>query len=129
MLSGEVFLKIVRAAIKAPSGHNTQPWLFSKTGDGIFIMPDFSRAMIVADSGNRKLYISLDCAAETAMIADRFYGYKAVPQVRDKMISDSGLDGAYPQLLIRLGYSKKMPYSFRRRINSFTDHQPVKAKL
>jgi len=45
-----------------------------------------------------------------------------ISQVRDKMMSDTGLNGAYPQLLIRMGYSKKMPCSFRRRINSFTNH-------
>ncbi|MCC5904994.1 MAG: hypothetical protein JJU13_02190 [Balneolaceae bacterium] len=39
-----------------------------------------------------------------------------IPQVRDRMMNDLGLDG-FPQLLIRLGYSQKMPFSFRRRIN------------
>jgi hypothetical protein len=39
-----------------------------------------------------------------------------INQVRDKMINDMGLTG-FPQLLTRLGYSQKMYFSFRRRLN------------
>jgi hypothetical protein len=74
----DIFLKIVRSAVKAPSGHNTQPWLFTKEDDGLCIIPDFSRALPVADPEHRELYISLGCASESAMIAARFYGYNAV---------------------------------------------------
>jgi hypothetical protein len=77
MIPEDIFLKIVRSAIKAPSGHNTQPWLFIKEEEGICIMPDFKRALPVTDPENRELFISLGCAAETAMIAARFYGYNA----------------------------------------------------
>ena len=40
-----------------------------------------------------------------------------INQVRDKMINEMGLTG-YPQLLIRLGYSQKMSFSFRRRFKN-----------
>ena len=75
MIPEDIFLKIVRCAIKSPSGHNTQPWLFSKEEDNICIMPDFRRSLPVADPELRELFISLGCAAETAMIAAKFYGY------------------------------------------------------
>jgi len=81
MISDELFLKVLRSAVKSPSGHNTQPWKFSKTDDGICIGPDFSRALPVADPYHRELYISLGCAAETAMIAARFYGYYPAMQI------------------------------------------------
>jgi hypothetical protein len=77
MIPDDIFLKIVRSAVKAPSGHNTQPWLFANKDDGILIKPDFSRSLPVADPDHRELFISLGCAAETAMIAARFYGYNA----------------------------------------------------
>ncbi len=77
MIPEDIFLKIVRRTVKAPSGHNTQPWFFSREDDGICITPDFSRSLPVADPENRELFISLGCAAETAMIAARFYGYNA----------------------------------------------------
>ncbi len=77
MIPDDIFLKIVRNAVKSPSGHNSQPWLFAKEDDGLSIIPDFSRSLPVADPENRELFISLGCATETAMIAARFYGYNA----------------------------------------------------
>jgi hypothetical protein len=77
MIPDDIFLKIVRSAIKAPSGHNTQPWFFAKEDNGICINPDFSRSLPVADPDHREMFISLGCAAETAIIAARFYGYNA----------------------------------------------------
>lgn len=78
MIPNDIFLKIVRSTVKAPSAHNSQPWLFSKEDDGICIKPDFSRALPIADPDHRELFISLGCAAETAMTAAGFYGYRAV---------------------------------------------------
>lgn len=77
MIPDDIFLKIVRNAIKAPSGHNAQPWLFANEKDGIMIKPDFSRSLPIADPDNRELFISLGCAAETAIIAAKFYGFNA----------------------------------------------------
>lgn len=78
MIPDEIYLKILRSAVKSPSGHNTQPWLFNKCFDDICIHPDFCRTLPIADPNNRELYISLGCAAETTMIAARFYGYHPV---------------------------------------------------
>lgn len=75
MIPEITFLRIIRSAVKAPSGHNTQPWMFAKEDECICIEPDFDRALPVADPDNRELFISLGCAAETAMIASKFYGY------------------------------------------------------
>ncbi len=81
MIPDDIFFKIVRSAVRAPSGHNTQPWLFAKEDDGICMMPDLISALPVADPENRELFISLGCAAETAMIAARFYGYRPALQI------------------------------------------------
>lgn len=75
MINDELFLKIVRSAVKSPSGHNTQPWLFSKAENTIIIRPDFSKALPIADPQHRELYISLGCAAKSAMLAAQFYGF------------------------------------------------------
>ena len=81
MIPEDIFLKIIRSTVKAPSGHNTQPWLFAYDDDGIFIKPDFNRALPIADSNHRELIISLGCATETAIMAARFYGYKPTLQI------------------------------------------------
>lgn len=58
------FRQLAELVSRAPSGHNTQPWLFSHEGEQFIIRPDFSKTLPVVDPDNRELYISLGCAAE-----------------------------------------------------------------
>ena len=51
----EQFLFLLRYAILAPSSHNTQPWKFRPTGDGVAVYADYSRRLPVVDPGNREL--------------------------------------------------------------------------
>ena len=77
MIPEDIYLKIVRSAIKAPSGHNSQPWWFRKDNETICITPDFSRSLPIVDSNNRELFISQGCAAQNAIISAKFYGYNS----------------------------------------------------
>ncbi|MCD8072358.1 MAG: hypothetical protein LUE10_04145 [Alistipes sp.] len=79
------FTFIVQQAVKAPSGHNTQPWLFKITDSGIDIFPDFDRSLPVVDPDNRELFISLGCALENLCLAAQSRGY--TPDVE---ISEAG---------------------------------------
>lgn len=65
-------------AIKAPSGHNTQPWLFRirEEESMIQIIPDMTRELPVVDKEHRELFISLGCATENLCIAARDMGYE-----------------------------------------------------
>jgi len=69
-------LRIIKYAVKAPSGHNTQPWKFKIGNDSITILPDFTRALPVVDSDNHALYISLGCALENLIIAANQFDYE-----------------------------------------------------
>ncbi|MFH5834251.1 Acg family FMN-binding oxidoreductase [Halalkalibaculum sp. DA384] len=71
------FKKLIEYGIKAPSGHNTQPWYFTIEENAIEIHPDFSRALPVVDSDNHALYISLGCAVENIAIAAAKYGLQS----------------------------------------------------
>jgi hypothetical protein len=62
-------LELVRHAVMAPSGHNTQPWRFALLGDRIEIHPDLSRRLPVVDPDDHALYISLGAALENLRIA------------------------------------------------------------
>ncbi len=64
-------------AVRAPSGHNSQPWKFLIRENEIEIHPDFDRALPVVDPAHRELFISLGCAAENLCIAAAQYGYSA----------------------------------------------------
>lgn len=65
---------LLRYAVLAPSSHNSQPWSFTVTSDGIAVSPDTTRALVVSDSNQRQLYISIGCAVENIIIAGRRFG-------------------------------------------------------
>ena len=67
--------EILRYAAMAPSGHNTQPWLFSIEKNVITMHPDYSKRLPVVDPDDHALFISLGCALENLIIAARHYGY------------------------------------------------------
>lgn len=69
------YLFMIEQAVKAPSGHNTQPWKFRLFSDHIDILPDFSRALPVVDPNHRELFVSLGCAAENLCIAAAHKGW------------------------------------------------------
>ena len=54
--------KMVAHAVKAPSGHNTQPWLFRLKPGQVELLADLSRACPVVDPCNRELTISCGAA-------------------------------------------------------------------
>lgn len=77
------FKRMIRYAIKAPSGHNTQPWLFRvKEGEDIIqIIPDLTKELSVVDKDSRELFISLGCATENLCVAAMDMGYEPVVTV------------------------------------------------
>ncbi|NDV68891.1 nitroreductase [Dysgonomonas sp. 25] len=79
-------LFMVGEAIKAPSGHNTQPWLFRISDDAIQILPNYDKSLPVVDPDNRELFISLGCAAENLRIAASHKGYAAALDISEEGI-------------------------------------------
>jgi hypothetical protein len=67
-------LTLVEHAVRAPSGHNTQPWIFSLSEQAIEIRPDMSRRLPVVDPDDHALFISLGAALENLRIAARQQG-------------------------------------------------------
>jgi len=64
----------VRAASRAPSVHNTQPWRFHWDGRYLSIWPDWSRQLPVLDPSGRQLAISCGAALGHAVVALRAAG-------------------------------------------------------
>jgi hypothetical protein len=79
---------LLRYAILAPSGHNTQPWLFRMRGRAVELRVDRTRALPVVDPDDRALVISCGAALGTLRIAARNFGYRAavhdLPDPRDE---------------------------------------------
>lgn len=72
------FRSIIQAAVRAPSSHNTQPWRFTATGDGISVYADRTRALPANDPDDRELVISCGCALMNLRAAAAHEGYGAV---------------------------------------------------
>ena len=81
--------KLAEYGLKAPSGHNTQPWHFTVEDDHIEVHPDFSRALPVVDSDNHALYISLGCAVENIVIAATHYALRSTVTIRERKDNES----------------------------------------
>ena len=72
----EILARVVRAAARAPSVHNTQPWRFTASGDGavVDLFADRSRQLPVLDPDGRQLHLSCGAALQHARVAARAEG-------------------------------------------------------
>ena len=69
----------VKYAILAPSGHNTQPWIFEINEDEMCINlhADRTRALPVIDPDDRELVISCGAALQNLIVAMKYFEYFA----------------------------------------------------
>ena len=65
---------LVRYAVLAPSGHNTQPWRFILSDTHVDVVADTSRALHMVDPHDREMIMSCAAAAETLLAALRAFG-------------------------------------------------------
>ena len=75
-------LFIIEQTVKAPSGHNTQPWLFGIDVNYIRIYPDIRKCLPIVDPDNRELFVSLGCAVENFFWAAQKRGYNVTFDIR-----------------------------------------------
>ncbi|HET8797964.1 MAG TPA: nitroreductase, partial [Thermoanaerobaculia bacterium] len=66
---------LLRYAVLAPSGHNTQPWAFRAAGETVEVFADYSRRLPVADPHDRELMISIGAAIANLRIAAAHFGF------------------------------------------------------
>jgi hypothetical protein len=72
---------LLRYAILAPSGHNTQPWLFRIRDQAVELLADRTRGLPVVDPDDRALVISCGAALATLRIAARHFGQLVAVEV------------------------------------------------
>jgi hypothetical protein len=71
--------RVVGAATRAPSIHNTQPWRFVATPDRLDVFLDRDQALPVLDPTGRQQVISCGSAIEFAVVALSAAGYDGDP--------------------------------------------------
>jgi hypothetical protein len=69
--------ELVRFATLAANGHNTQPWIFRRTGRAVTIAGDTTRRTPVVDPDDHHLFASLGCATENLLLAATAFGLSA----------------------------------------------------
>ena len=72
----------VEAAIRAPSIHNTQPWLFMPLPDGVEVHADLTRRLPAIDRQGRAMHISLGAAVLNIRLALAELGHRPVVRLR-----------------------------------------------
>jgi hypothetical protein len=89
----EKLLFLVNFAVRAPSSHNTQPWLFRIQGHELDLFADLRRSLPIVDPLNRELIISCGAALHHLRIAARYFGHDCRVE--------SFPEAEYPDLLAR----------------------------
>ncbi len=89
-------LHLVRYAILAPSSHNTQPWKFRLTENGIAVFADYARRLPVVDPDNRELLMSVGAAIMNLRIAAVHFGFDV--RVEHNLSGDSEMPVAFVHL-------------------------------
>jgi Nitroreductase family len=93
--------RVVAEAVWAPSVHNTQPWRFAASGQGISLYADPSRQLAVADPDGREMMISCGAALFTTRLALRSFGW--IPETA--VLPDPGR----PLLVARVRWQEQAP--------------------
>jgi hypothetical protein len=87
--SAERLRHLLRYAVRAPSRHNAQPWLFEVEGHELRVYVDPRRALKVVDPRGREAAIACGAAVENLRIAAAHFGHDAEVEPLD-----AGQDGA-----------------------------------
>ncbi|MFG1928629.1 Acg family FMN-binding oxidoreductase [Cryptosporangium sp. NPDC048952] len=101
VLDTERFAELVRLAIRAPSLHNTQPWLYRRAGDAVEVFADPTRALPVTDPSGWGVRIALGAATYNLRL-----GYALLGWTTETMTYP---DTAIDDLVVRVGPVAQRP--------------------
>ncbi|HEY9767628.1 MAG TPA: hypothetical protein V6C71_03860 [Coleofasciculaceae cyanobacterium] len=90
---------LLNYAVLAPSGHNTQPWIFKIVDDVVELYADKTRALLVADPNYREQIISCGATLFYLRIAMRHFGHRDVVEILPEHLN--------PNLLARIRLGSK----------------------
>jgi nitroreductase len=121
---------LLRYVVLAPSTHNTQPWRFALSGEGIEIYGDYTRRMPVVDPGNRELLMSIGAAVFNLRVAAAHFGmpcrveynlsgdserplaFARLEAAVSRRVEDERLDSLFP--LLKMRHTTRAPFLLTR---------------
>ncbi len=77
---------ILKFAVLAPSGHNSQPWEFKISSNILEIYSDKQRSLEKSDPDHRQLMITIGCMLGNILIASDGYGLKTELQISENIL-------------------------------------------
>ncbi len=105
---------LLRYAILAPSGPNSQPWKFAVNTNTISVYADLKRSLPFVDPSNRTLFMSVGCAIANTMVAAEHFDLlpnlvffpkglenDLVAEVKVKRGECSSSENLFPQIIKR----------------------------
>lgn len=107
---------LLRYAVLAPSGHNTQPWRFAIVPEGIEVYADYTRRLPHIDPVDRELLMSVGAAILNLRVAAAYFGFEstvlyrrspcdtpsvALVSLRETCDTDAALRGLFPAIVRR----------------------------
>jgi len=113
---------LLRYAVLAPSGPNTQPWKLSIKDNEVSLIADFARSLPSLDPTNRTLYLSHGCLLANTLIAAEHFGFgydvKCLPdgvsgeKTAVIQFSEKGNEHRFPDLFqeITKRHTNRKPY-------------------
>ena len=111
---------LIRYAVLAPSGHNTQPWSFRITDDGIEVYADYTRRLPVGDPADRELLLSVGAAITNLRVAAAHFGFESV------VLYDYSNDATRPIALVTLRETCNPDESLRHLFGAITRRHTVR---
>lgn len=81
IMEKETILKILYYSVRAPSTHNSQPWLFKLNPEGVSVFYDKKLRLPEADKDGRDIFISIGCMLENMEIAASHFGFKMFTEI------------------------------------------------
>jgi hypothetical protein len=91
---GDQMRFLVRFAILAPSSHNSQPWEFRVTSEGVEVFADRGRGLPAIDPDERELLMSVGAAITNFRVAAAHFGFDTT------VLYESRLEESLPLALI-----------------------------
>jgi hypothetical protein len=116
---------LLRYAILAPSGPNSQPWKLRLEGNMISVLADFKRALPNVDPDNRTLYMSNGCFITNLLVAAEHFGFGY-----DMKYLPDGTEGDRTALIKfeEDGKTKRFPDLFDMIVKRHTNRMPYEAR-